>query len=368
MHSLRWYISVGFLMVGVGPLVFFGAQRISALFSTQNASIQQKHEPMAESLAQAIYGYLLDQTSALQSTASQVESDNDSGIPRLNDATFNPAHLNQELAAAHSAQPALLQLYVGNLKGRAVAAAPPAGVGVDYGDWNYVKDVLNPGRIGPKYSDVIRSKGDSSVAAVVIAVPILDTSRHLVGFLAGTVNLSEVQRLSTYSRIGVNGQAVVVDRRGRVIAHPRDDWRLEASCRDSNPDLFFPIGTTGLALDQIDAAKEVCEACPVSRPCLEFALASSRQSFRPFRKRTQFAHPLKRFRQPVRLPVGLVMEAHGPRLVACEQLLQHLGRAAIDRGVGDQRRVDVLVRRSYDTVAATPSDKVGDLVIGDLGQ
>src|SRR5207302_8602876 len=82
--------------------------------------------------------------------------------------------------------------------------------------------------IGPKYSDVIRSKGDSSVAAVVIAVPILDASRHLVGFLAGTVNLSEVQRLSAYSRIGVNGQAVVVDLRGRVYARPRDDWRLVA--------------------------------------------------------------------------------------------------------------------------------------------
>jgi signal transduction histidine kinase/CheY-like chemotaxis protein len=228
MHSLRWYISVAFLMVGVGPLVFFGAQRISALFAGQNSSIQQKHVPMAESLAQAAYGYLLDQTAALQSTASQIESDNDSGIARLNDPTYNPAHLNQELAAAHSAQPALLQLYVGNLSAKAVAAAPPAGVGVDYSDWNYVKDVLNPRRMGPKYSDVVRSKGDASVAAVVIAVPILDTSRRLVGFLAGTVNLSEVQRLSTYSRIGVNGQAVVVDRRGRVIAHPRDDWRAEA--------------------------------------------------------------------------------------------------------------------------------------------
>ena len=228
MHSLRWYISVGFLMVGVGPLIFFGAQRISALFTTQNSTIQQKHEPMAESLAQGVYGYLLDQTSALQSTASQIESDNDSGIPKLNTSTFNPAHMNQELAAAHSAQPALLQLYVGNLAGRAVAAAPPAGVGVDYSDWNYVKDVLNPRRIGPKYSDVVRSSGDASVAAVVIAVPILDTGRNLVGFLAGTVNLSEVQRLSNYSRIGVNGQAVVVDRRGRVIAHPRDDWRTAA--------------------------------------------------------------------------------------------------------------------------------------------
>ena len=57
-----------------------------------------------------------------------------------------------------------------------------------------------------------------------------------------------------------------------------DDWRLDASCRDSNPDLFFPIGTTGVALDQIDAAKEVCEACPVSRPCLEFALATNQEA------------------------------------------------------------------------------------------
>jgi len=85
-------------MVGVGPLIFFGAQRISALFATQNESIQQKHEPMAESLSQAIYGYLLDQTSALQSTASQIESDNDSSIARLNDPGFNAAHLNPRRA------------------------------------------------------------------------------------------------------------------------------------------------------------------------------------------------------------------------------------------------------------------------------
>ena len=235
-HSLRWYISVGFLLVGVVPLIFFGAQRISSLFATQNSSIQQKHEPMAESLAQAIYGYLLDQTSALQSTASQIESDNAS-LARLNDPGFDPTHLNQELAAAHSAQPALLQLYVGSLTGRAVAAAPTAAVGVDYSVWNYVKEVLNPRRVGPKYSDVIRSQGDTSVSAVIIAVPILDAQRNLIGFLAGSVNLSEVQRLSNYNRIGVNGQAVVVDRRGRVIAHPRDDWRLEA--KDLSAEAIF---------------------------------------------------------------------------------------------------------------------------------
>jgi signal transduction histidine kinase/CheY-like chemotaxis protein len=236
-RSLRWYISVGFLLVGVVPLIIFGAQRIADLFATQNESIQQKYEPMAESLAQAVYGYLLDQTAALQSTASQIESDGAATVGQLSDPGFNPAHLDQELAAAHSAQPALLQLYVGNLAGRAVAADPPGGAGIDYSGLNYVKDVLNPRRSGPRYSDVVRSQGDTSVAAVVIAVPIYDPRRNLVGYLAGTVGLAEVQRLSQYSQIGTNGQAVVVDSRGRVIAHPRTDWRLEA--KDLSSEAIF---------------------------------------------------------------------------------------------------------------------------------
>jgi len=42
--------------------------------------------------------------------------------------------------------------------------------------------------------------------------------------------------------------------------------------------LFFPIGTTGQALVQIDQAKAVCETCPVKGPCLQFALATNQDS------------------------------------------------------------------------------------------
>jgi len=57
-----------------------------------------------------------------------------------------------------------------------------------------------------------------------------------------------------------------------------EDWRDRASCRDTSPELFFPIGTTGLALDQIDAAKQVCDDCPVTGQCLEFALATNHEA------------------------------------------------------------------------------------------
>ena len=57
-----------------------------------------------------------------------------------------------------------------------------------------------------------------------------------------------------------------------------DAWRNRAACRDTSPELFFPIGTTGIALDQIDAAKHVCQQCPVADECLEFALATNQEA------------------------------------------------------------------------------------------
>jgi len=57
-----------------------------------------------------------------------------------------------------------------------------------------------------------------------------------------------------------------------------DEWRDHAACRDTNPDLFFPVGTTGPAIEQIEQAKAVCRTCPSQAPCLEFALATNQDS------------------------------------------------------------------------------------------
>ncbi|MFI2374519.1 WhiB family transcriptional regulator [Streptomyces sp. NPDC018964] len=51
-----------------------------------------------------------------------------------------------------------------------------------------------------------------------------------------------------------------------------DNWRERAACRTEDPDLFFPIGTTGPALMQAEQAKAVCRRCPVREPCLRWAL------------------------------------------------------------------------------------------------
>ncbi len=52
------------------------------------------------------------------------------------------------------------------------------------------------------------------------------------------------------------------------------DWRDYAACRDVDPDLFFPLGTSGASLFQIEEAKQICRTCPVCGPCLRWALES----------------------------------------------------------------------------------------------
>ncbi|MEU3276561.1 WhiB family transcriptional regulator [Streptomyces antibioticus] len=51
-----------------------------------------------------------------------------------------------------------------------------------------------------------------------------------------------------------------------------DNWRESAECRHEDPDLFFPIGTSGPALLQTEQAKAVCRRCPVREACLDRAM------------------------------------------------------------------------------------------------
>ena len=50
------------------------------------------------------------------------------------------------------------------------------------------------------------------------------------------------------------------------------DWRNTAACRDEDPELHFPTGTSGPALLQIAEAKTGCRRCPVVSDCLAWAL------------------------------------------------------------------------------------------------
>ena len=56
------------------------------------------------------------------------------------------------------------------------------------------------------------------------------------------------------------------------------NWRDEAECLRIDPELFFPVGTSGPALVQAQEAKSVCRRCPVLVECLQWALDSGEET------------------------------------------------------------------------------------------
>ncbi|MGH8904915.1 MAG: WhiB family transcriptional regulator [Egibacteraceae bacterium] len=54
-------------------------------------------------------------------------------------------------------------------------------------------------------------------------------------------------------------------------------WWAQAACSGMPTEDFFPVGSTGAALDRIAAAKAICAACPVRVHCLDYALETGQQ-------------------------------------------------------------------------------------------
>ena len=57
-----------------------------------------------------------------------------------------------------------------------------------------------------------------------------------------------------------------------LLWEPDESWRDDAACAGSGADLFFPVSEED---PQVDAAKQVCAACPVLDDCLAYALSTN---------------------------------------------------------------------------------------------
>ena len=56
------------------------------------------------------------------------------------------------------------------------------------------------------------------------------------------------------------------------------EWRRQAACRLMPAEMFFPVGTSGVAVEDLAAAKAVCAQCEVRMACLDYAV-ETRQEF-----------------------------------------------------------------------------------------
>ncbi len=51
-------------------------------------------------------------------------------------------------------------------------------------------------------------------------------------------------------------------------------WWEMAACASADPELFFPISTTGAEKADVARAKDMCGRCDIRRRCLDYAIDS----------------------------------------------------------------------------------------------
>jgi len=56
------------------------------------------------------------------------------------------------------------------------------------------------------------------------------------------------------------------------------NWRNRATCLQEDPELFFPVGSTGPAIVQMEKARVVCRRCGVIETCLRWAMDSGQDA------------------------------------------------------------------------------------------
>lgn len=116
-----------------------------------------------------------------------------------------------------------------------------------------------------------------------------------------------------------------------------NDWRHRAACRDTDPELHFPIGNTGPALLQIEEARAVCRRCPVRTECLTWALDSGQDSgvWGGMSEDERRALNRRQQRQPTAAQVAELQRRRAERDTALGAIRELAGQGFTDQQIAD---------------------------------
>ena len=90
---------------------------------------------------------------------------------------------------------------------------------VQYGDRSYFKQVMDGKPLG---REVVIGK-TSGKPALILAGPVTGASNELLGVIAMAMDLGDLSKTVTDTRIGDTGYAILLDERNKVIAHGRPE-------------------------------------------------------------------------------------------------------------------------------------------------
>ena len=206
-RSLKHTIVVFSILIGCVPLLLSGAYFVTLFTDTLKQEIQQRNQVAAKSLAGEINRVLVDYRTLLEYCADQQAFRQGESIQTLKDTL-------DDLKNHFPLFDAILLL---DPKGKVVTSsfADTVLIATDFSGHSFVREAFSHAR--PVWSDVYLSSRTGS-PIVSLALPY----RH--GLILADLNLDMLQDTTRKMSTGIGSYAVVLDRTGVIIAHPRREF------------------------------------------------------------------------------------------------------------------------------------------------
>lgn len=147
-------------------------------------------------------------------------------------------------------EPAALAPYVYR-SGDSVKVNSLAGDDYRYWQWDWFTGPLEAG--APQWSAPYFDEGGGEVRMVTYSTPLVIANRRAV--LTADIELRFLTEIAGGSLLGRPGAVLVFDAKGRLVAHPRDDWLLERTLTDISSE--HRLGTLDLAAGSIARGEQV---------------------------------------------------------------------------------------------------------------
>ncbi len=195
------------IAIGCMPLLVIGVLFIHVFTETLEQEIEQRNLVAARSLAGEINRMLIDYRSILEYVADRTHEDGSRQVERS----------NERIDAVRKRYPLFDALTILNRQAKVVASSSGDAwmTGTDFSGHSFVREALSKGNSA--WSDVYLSVKTGS-PTISIAVPFPR------GLVVGDLNLDVLQETTHKMTTGRGSYAVVVDRTGVIIAHPRKEF------------------------------------------------------------------------------------------------------------------------------------------------
>ncbi|HEX9306810.1 MAG TPA: cache and HAMP domain-containing protein [Anaeromyxobacter sp.] len=200
--------TVTMLLVSLLPLVLFGGFALVQQSRRIGGEAELAMQRSAEQITAQVDEWFDKNVRVLQAAAS---------LPAV--ATMRADEQTKVLGAIRRAYPWMYLVHTIALDGKNAARSDEKAP-MDYGDRQYVKDVLLGGK-ALSWETVIGKT--SNKPALVLAVPII-ANGGTVGVLSAAMTIEDISRIVGNWRTGKSGFAFLVDERAKVVAHPREEF------------------------------------------------------------------------------------------------------------------------------------------------